>query len=445
MVSTDAADLDDVANDRSHHVGAVPAAVVRPLTTDNVSATMRVCSQFGVAVVARGSGTGLEGASNGLAGAVTLDLRGMSRIVDVHPWDFDVVVQPGVMKSALNERLALDGLFFPAGPGYDASVGGMLSTRASGTNAVRYGTMRENVMALTVVLADGRVIHTGSRTRKSAAGYDLTHLFVGAEGTLGIVTEATLRVHGIPAHAAAMICGFPSLASATGVVYEALRLEVPISRVELLDEPSMVAINRFTGSSFAEVPTLIFEVTGSATAVADERAVLRGLASAAGAVGLSSSSEPTSIERIWNARHQALPATAALVSGATTWSTDVCVPISRLAECIELTQADTQASGLLAPIVGHVGDGNFHLAIVLVPGDAATLAVAHEVNDRLVARALAMGGTVSGEHGIGLGKMHALELEHGDSLGVMAAIKLALDPQRLLNPGRMLGAGLFEG
>ncbi|MET4639989.1 FAD-linked oxidase C-terminal domain-containing protein [Mycetocola sp. 2940] len=443
-VSIDPDALDEVAHDRSHHHYARPAVVVRCTSTEQVSATLAVCHRHRIPVVPRGSGTGLEGASNARDGVVVLDLRGMDAIVAVHPQDFDAVVQPGLMKSVLNARLREDGLFFPAGPGVDASMGGMLSTRASGTNAVRYGTMRENVMALTVVLADGRVIRTGSRTRKSAAGYDLTHLFVGAEGTLGVITEAVVRVHGIPRHSAAMICGFTALSDATDVVYEALRREIPISRVELLDTPSMVAINRFTGSGFAEVPTLIFEVQGSEAAVTEELRVLAALAGERGAIDLQSSHDPVTIDAIWSARHDALPASAALVDGAHTWSTDVCVPISRLAECIALTQADVEAAGLLAPIVGHVGDGNFHLAFVLVPGDEDSLAKAHEVNDRLITRALAMDGTSTGEHGIGFGKKPALRQEHGDSLEVMAAIKLALDPHRLLNPGVMLDDEAFR-
>lgn len=443
-VLLDGASRDALADDRSHHAGQRPLAVVRCGSTEDVAAALRVCSRYRVPVIPRGSGTGLEGGSNGRADSVTLDLRRMNRILAVHPQDFDVVVQPGVMKSALNARLAADHLFFPAGPGIDASVGGMIATRASGTNAVRYGTMRENVMALTVVLADGSVMRTGSRTRKSAAGYDLTHLIVGSEGSLGIVTEATLRVHGVPAHLGAMICGFPTLSVATAVVYRALQRELLLQRVELIDAVSMRAINRYTGSSFAELPTLVFEVGGSADAVRADLSVLEALAREAGAVGLEASMDPTEIDRIWRARADALPASAALVPGAYTWSTDVCVPISRLAECIDQTQADVEESGLLAPIVGHVGDGNFHLAIVLEPGDDAGFALAAALNDRLVRRALAMDGTCTGEHGIGTGKTASLRLEHGDALPVMAAIKRALDPDGLMSPGSVLEDALRD-
>ena len=293
-------------------------------------------------------------------------------------------------------------------------------------------------MALTVVLADGTVITTGSRTRKSAAGYDLTHLFVGAEGTLGIVTEATLRVYSVPADTAALICSFDAVGQATGVVYEVLKREIPVARVELIDATTMAAINAYTGSDFAVQPTVIFELTGSPTTVAEDVEVVAALAGAAGAHGIRSATDPDEVARIWAARADVLPSTAALVPGASTWSTDVCVPISRLAECIELTEADVAASGLLAPIVGHVGDGNFHLAIVLPPGDEETHRRAVALNERLVDRALAMDGTCTGEHAVGVGKVAALAREHADSLPVMAAIKTALDPTHLLNPGVVL-------
>lgn len=437
-VRTDEVELAEVAHDRSHHSWSLPAAVVRCSSTDTVAKAVRVCASFNVPVIPRGSGTGLEGGANGQANSVVLDMRPMNRILAVHAGDFDAVVEAGVMKSELNARLAEDGMFFPAGPGVDASFGGMISTGASGTNAVRYGTMSENVMALTVVLADGTVITTGARTRKSSAGYDLTHLFIGAEGTLGIITEATVRTRGIPSRSAAMICGFLKLADATGAVYQALKRELPLSRIELLDQVSMTAINRFTGSDFQEQPTVIFEIQGEKAALQEAVAAVATIAQAAGAISIESSTEPEEIERIWNARHAALPASAALLDGAVTWSTDVCVPISRLAECIGETQEDVETFGLLAPIVGHVGDGNFHLAFVLVPGDNETYSAAQEVNERLITRALSMGGTSTGEHGIGRGKREALSVEHRSSLATMVAIKRALDPHNLMNPGTVL-------
>ncbi len=437
-VSVDPAVIAAKSHDRSHHRGALALAVVACRTTEEVAAVVRICAAHRTPIVPRGAGTGLEGGANAVAGSIVLDLRSMDRILAIHAEDFDAVVEAGVMKRELNAALAPSGLFFPGGPGVDASFGGMVSTRASGTNAVRYGTMREHVLGLTVVLADGSVIHTGSRTRKSAAGYDLTHLMVGAEGTLGIVTEVIVRVHGIPEATVAMVCGFPSVAAATRVVHAALKREVPISRVELADTAQIAAINRFTGSAFPEAPTLLFEVQGGPAAVAEDLALLRTLAEAAGAVGIRTAAEPAEIEAIWQARTDALPAAEALVPGSSTWSTDVCVPISRLAECIEATIADVESAGLLAPIVGHVGDGNFHLAIVLPEGDEATWERALAVNERLVARALAMDGTCTGEHGIGVGKVHSLELEHGDSLAAMRAIKDALDPLHLLSPGSVL-------
>lgn len=437
-VSTDEVDLAEVAHDRSHHTWSLPAAVVRCGSTEMVAKAVRVCATFKVAVIPRGAGTGLEGGANGRANAVVLDMRPMKRILAVHAQDFDAVVEAGVMKSELNLRLAEHGMFFPAGPGVDASFGGMISTGASGTNAVRYGTMSENVMALTVVLADGTVITTGSRTRKSSAGYDLTHLFIGAEGTLGIVTEATVRTRGIPPYSAVMICEFPRVENATAAVYQALKRELPLSRIELLDQTTMAAINSYTKANFQERPTVIFEIQGERAALQEAVTAVTSIAQAAGAISVQASEEPAEIDRIWNARHAALPASAALVEGSVTWSTDVCVPISRLAECIAETQEDIERYGLLAPIVGHVGDGNFHLAFVLVPGDSESYSAAHVVNERLITRALSMGGTSTGEHGIGRGKREALAVEHRDSLAAMKAVKRALDPHNLMNPGTVL-------
>ncbi|GAA1001962.1 FAD-binding oxidoreductase [Subtercola frigoramans] len=434
-VSTEPTVLQAKSHDRSHHSSATPIAVVTCRSTEDVSAAVAVCALHRVPMVPRGAGTGLEGGANAVAGSVVLDLSPMNRIIAIHDGDFDAVVQAGVMKSELNTALEPHGLFFAAGPGVDASIGGMISTRASGMNAVRYGTIRENVLGLTVVLADGSVIRTGSRTRKSAAGYDLTHLMIGAEGTLGIVTEAIVRVVGVPEASVTLICSFETMSQATGVVYQALKREVPISRVELADTAQIVAINRYCGTTFSELPTLFFEVQGRPAGIAEDGATLRVLAEEAGAIGVRTTTGKAEADEIWRARVDALPAAGALIAGASTWSTDVCVPISRLAECIEATIVDVEASGLLAPIVGHVGDGNFHLAIVLPEGDGDVWAKAVALNDRLIVRALSMDGTSTGEHGIGVGKVHSLELEHGDSLPVMRAIKAALDPHALLSPG----------
>jgi D-lactate dehydrogenase (cytochrome) len=434
-ISTDAEALDAHSHDCSHHRWDRALAVVHCERTEEVSSTLRVCSAQGVPVVARGAGTGVEGAANAFSGAVVLDLSRMNQLLAIHDRDFDVVVQPGVMKSDLNEKLASHGLWFPAGPGADASVGGMLSTRASGTHAVGYGTVRESALGLKVVLADGRTIKTGTRARKSAAGYDLTHLFIGAEGTLGIITEATLRVHPQPESTAVLLASFASLEPAAGAVYQVLAAGVPLSRVELMDATSMMAINRYVRTSFREADTLVFEVAGSASGVGEQLAVIEGIVRDGGGMDVRAETASDRIEEIWNARHAALPASAALIDGASTWSTDVCVPISSLAECITATQEDVRAQDLLAPIVGHVGDGNFHLSIVLPPGDEGARERAHALNNRLVRRALELDGTCTGEHGVGRGKRRALRDQYGPGVDVMAAVKQALDPQALLNPG----------
>lgn len=443
-VSTDLAVRTARGHDRSHLPWEPPSAVVRCTETEDVATALAICSRHGVPAVPIAAGTGLEGGANSSADAVALDLSGMDRILRIGAADLDATVQAGVMKSALNAALAGHGLTFPVGPGVDASVGGMASTGASGTTAVRYGTLKENVLGLTVVLADGTVVRTGGRSRKSAAGYDLTHLFVGAEGTLGVVTEVSVRVYGIPETTGVAICAFPALENCTSVVLATLQAGVPISRVELLDDVTVDAVNRYSGLGLPVRPTLIFEFEGSPAGVADQAAIVRELVELHGGTGWDYASDPERIGRIWAARHDALPAYAALVPGSSTWPTDVCVPISRLAECITLTKEDTDSHGVLAPIVGHVGDGNFHLAFVLPPGDDAAVAAAAAANDRLVARALSMGGTCTGEHGIGKGKIGSLAKEHATAMPVMAAIKQALDPQGILNPGKVLGVPLDD-
>lgn len=437
-VSTGETDRAARAHDRSHHAWGLPDAVVRVRSTEDVSTVLRLCSAAGTPVVPIGAGTGLEGGANSSPGSIALDLSGLDAVLAVSEEDLDATVQAGVMKSALNRELAGYGLVFPVGPGVDASMGGMASTGASGTTAVRYGTLKDNVLGLTVVLADGSVVVTGGRSRKSSAGYDLTRLFVGAEGTLGVITELTVRVRGIPQAAAAAICGFPTLAAATGVVHAALKAGVPVSRVELLDEVTVDAVNRFAGLSIPVLPTLLFEFEGSPGSVAEQSAAVGELCREHGAVRMELTDDAEGNARLWQARADALPAYAALVPGSQTWSTDVCVPVSRLAECIAETAADTAATGVLAPIVGHVGDGNFHLAFVLRPDDTEGYARARAVNERLVARALAMGGTCTGEHGIGSGKVHSLEQEHPTAVPVMRAIKAALDPSSILNPSKVL-------
>lgn len=354
-VSTDDAVRSARGHDRSHLPWEAPLAVVRCTSTEDVSAALRICSRHRVPAVPIAAGTGLEGGANSTSESVCLDLSGMDAILRIGADDLDATVQAGVMKSSLNAALAAHGLTFPVGPGVDASVGGMASTGASGTTAVRYGTMKENVLGLTVVLADGSIIKTGGRSRKSAAGYDLTHLFVGAEGTLGVLTEVTLRVYGIPEATGVAICSFPTLENCTAVVQETLEAAVPISRVELLDEVTVDAVNRYSGLGLPVMPTLIFEFEGSTASIADQAEAVRNLVAKNGGTGWDYASDPAQIGRIWRARHDALPSYVALVPGSSTWSTDVCVPISRLAECITLTKADTDREGVLAPIVGHVG------------------------------------------------------------------------------------------
>jgi D-lactate dehydrogenase (cytochrome) len=434
-IVTDPDARDDGSHDRSRHHWQRAAAIIRCRSTAEVASAVAICARHGVPIVPRGAGTGLEGAANAAADTVVIDLSSMDRIVAIHDRDFDVVVEAGVMKSALNAALEPYGLWFPSGPGADASIGGMLSTRASGTQAVAYGTMRESALGLTVVLADGSVIATGSRARKSAAGYDLTHLLVGAEGTLGIITEATLRVHPVPQATAVLLCSFAELGPAGAAVYEVLRRGIAVSRVELLDAKTMNAINRYAGTSFQEDHTIIFEVAGSEAVVSEQLNLINAVVAEHDATQVRQACEPESIKRVWEARHQALPASQALVEGSSCWATDVCVPISELADSIVAAHRDIEEQGVIAPIVGHVGDGNFHLSIILPPGDSEALERSRRVNDALVRRAIAVGGTCSGEHGIGRGKREALRLQYGPSIEVMASIKRALDPDGILNPG----------
>ncbi|MGH6961342.1 MAG: FAD-linked oxidase C-terminal domain-containing protein, partial [Dongiaceae bacterium] len=338
----------------------------------------------------------------------------------------------------LNTHLRDTGLFFPIDPGADASLGGMTATRASGTNAVRYGTMRENVLGLTVVLADGRVIRTGGRARKSAAGYDLTRLFVGSEGTLGVITEITLRLYGIPEAMSAAVAAFPSVEAAVETVIRTIQSGIPVARIELLDEVQMAAINRYAKLDYPEQPTLFFEFHGTAAGVAEQAEMVEALAAEHGAGDFRWATKPEERSKLWQARHDAYYAAKALRPGAKGWATDVCVPISALAECISETKVELKASTLLAPIVGHVGDGNFHVTFILDPDDPQEMAEAKRLNDRMVSRALRLGGTCTGEHGIGYGKLDFLTAEHGDAVAVMRQLKLALDPDNIMNPGKVL-------
>lgn len=424
--------------DESYHAPAPPDGVVFALSTEEVSAAVSICARYKLPIIPFGTGTSLEGGVAALEGGICIDVSGMNTVLRVSTDDLDVTVQAGVTRKQLNEYLRDTGLFFPIDPGADASLGGMASTRASGTNAVRYGTMRENVLGLTVVLADGRIIKTGTRARKTAAGYDLTRLFVGAEGTLGLITEVTLRLYGIPEAVSAAVCPFPDIHGAVNTVIQTIQAGIPIARIELLDEVQMGAVNKYSKLSYQEVPTLFFEFHGTERGVEEQATMVAEIAAEYGGTEFQWATQAEERTRLWTARHTAYYAALGLRPGAKGWPTDVCVPISRLAECILETKKDIAESYLLAPLVGHVGDGNFHLVYVIDPDKPEEMAEAKRLNDRMVERALAMGGTCTGEHGIGYGKMDALEQEHGDAVAVMAQLKLALDPDNLMNPGKVI-------
>ncbi|MFG1478821.1 FAD-linked oxidase C-terminal domain-containing protein [Xanthobacter sp. V4C-4] len=413
--------------------------VVFAACTEDVQAAVRICATHGVPVIPWGAGTSLEGQVNAPAGGVCIDLSHMSRILAVNAADLDCVIEPGVTRKRLNEELRDQGLFFPIDPGADASLGGMASTRASGTNAVRYGTMKDNVLSLKVVTADGSLITTATRARKSAAGYDLTRLFVGAEGTLGIITEITLRLYGIPEAISSAVCPFPSIAAACDTVIATIQSGIPVARIELLDEVQVKACNAYAKLGLAETPTLFLEFHGSEAGVHEQAERFGAIAADFGGGPSVFSTRPEERSRLWQARHDAYWAALLLRPGAKAVATDVCVPISRLADCVEETKADIDRLGLIAPIVGHVGDGNFHTVLMVDMDDPRDLAKAKDFMARLVDRALAMGGTSTGEHGIGQGKMKYMAAEHGDgALEAMRAIKRALDPQNIMNPGKIV-------
>jgi D-lactate dehydrogenase (cytochrome) len=438
-LSTSAAVREQHGRDESYHAMMPPDAVAFAASTEEVSAIVAACKRHHTPVIPFGTGTALEGGVAALTGGITIDLSThMTQVLRVSTEDLDCTVQAGVTRKALNAHLRDTGLFFPIDPGADASIGGMAATRASGTNAVRYGTMRENVLGMTVVLADGRVIRTGGRARKSAAGYDLTRLFVGSEGTLGVITEVTVRLFGVPERIAAAVCAFPTVKAAVDTVIQTIQSGIPIARIELLDEVQIDACNRYSKLGLPLHPHLFLEFHGTEAGVAEQSAMVGDLAAENGGTGFQWAEKPEERNRLWEARHNVYYAGLALRAGARIWATDVCVPISRLADCIVETKADVAAAGILAPIVGHVGDGNFHLTIVLDPDDPAEMTRAEELNARLVERALAMGGTCTGEHGIGTGKIWAMEKEHGEAVDVMRLLKTALDPDGLLNPGKVL-------
>jgi D-lactate dehydrogenase (cytochrome) len=436
--TVNATQLEHHSHGESWHAPGRPDAVVFPISTEEVSAVVQIAARRRAPIVPFGIGSSLEGHVNAIHGGVSIDLSRMNRVLRVSVEDLDCHVEAGVTHRQLNKALANTGVYFWVDPGADATIGGMAATRASGTTAVRYGTMREAVLGLTLVLADGRVIRTGGRARKSSSGYDLTRLFVGSEGTLGVITEVTLRVYGLPEAVSAAVCQFDTMEGAVQSVIAIMQLGVPVARIELLDEAQIEAVNRYSRLAYPAKPTLFFEFHGtSAAAVAEHAQTAQEIAGEHGGSGFQWAATTEERAKLWQARHNAFYAAVALRPGAKAWTTDVCVPISRLADCILETRRDVQASRLIAPLMGHVGDGNFHLVFVIDPDDPQELAAATEINGRLVRRAQAMGGTCSGEHGVGLGKMEYLADEHGPALEVMKAIKRALDPHNLMNPGKM--------
>jgi D-lactate dehydrogenase (cytochrome) len=437
-LSSDGPVREQHGKDASYHPYVAPDAVAFAQSTEEVSEIVKICAHHKVPLIPFGAGTGLEGNVVALRGGVCIDLSGMNQILQVNTGDLDATVEAGVTHEQLNERLRDEHLFFSVDPGANATIGGMAATRASGSNSVRYGTMRENVLSLKVVLADGRVIRTASRARKSAAGYDLTRLFVGSEGTLGVITEVTVRLYGIPVAISAAVCSFASIEAAINAVIQTIQAGVPVARIEVANAMQMDAINKYSKLDLPVAPTLWLEFHGTEASVAEQAEMVQKIAADYGGANFSWTTKPEDRQKLWRARHDVVYADRALRPGGQIFATDVCVPISRLAECIVATEKDVAASFLPAPIVGHVGDGNFHLVIVLNPNDPREMAEAERLNERLVHRALSLDGTCTGEHGIGCGKIDFLLAEHGEAVSVMRAIKKAIDPDNIMNPGKIL-------
>ncbi|TYB82905.1 FAD-binding oxidoreductase [Maritimibacter fusiformis] len=437
-LSRSKSDLAAHGRSEAHFAPAPPDAVAYPETTQEVASIAAICNENACPLIAYGAGTALEGHTSAIQGGVSLDFRHMDRVIRVSPGDMLAVVGPGLTREALNRELRATGLFFPVDPGANASLGGMAATRASGTTAVRYGTMRDNVLALEVVLADGRIVRTGTDARKSAAGYDLTALMLGSEGTLGIITELTLKLQGQPEAITAGTCAFDSIAAAVGAVTAVIQAGVPMARIEFLDEASIAAVNAHAGTDLPETPHLFVEFHGSDGAVAEDAATFAEIAADFGAQGIQTATRTEDRNALWAARHHAYWACLGLKPGATALITDICVPISRLAQAVEDTRADIEAASIPGPILGHVGDGNFHAILLVDPDSPADLAEARRLSARMATRALDLGGTVTGEHGIGIGKLDYMAKQHGEGWAVMAAIKQALDPNGILNPGKMV-------
>lgn len=424
-------------HDESWHPVVAPDAVAFAQSTDEISEIVRICARHGLPVIPFGTGTSLEGHISAPHGGLSLDLSQMNRIIEVNVADLDVHLEAGVTRKALNVHLRDQGLFFPIDPGADASLGGMAATRASGTNAVRYGTMRENVLNVTAVMADGRIVRTARRARKSSAGYDLTRLLVGSEGTLGIITELTLRLYGIPEAISSGVVSFPTFSGAIDAVIETIQTGIPMARIEFLDEVQVAACNAYSKLALPETPLLLVEFHGSETSVAEQSQRFGEIVAEHGGGDFQWATLAEDRTMLWEARHNALYASLALKPGKRGLITDVCVPISNLAEAVRGTKEDLAKSSIVAPMVGHVGDGNFHLIMLVDPDKPEELTEAQRIHDRMVLRALSLDGTCTGEHGIGEGKIQFLAAEHGEGIAVMRAIKRALDPQNILNPGKM--------
>lgn len=440
-VTTDADILLEHGKDSAHHAPQAPDVVVHAASTADVVATVKICSRHGVPIIPFGTGTAVEGGVVATRGGVSVDVQKMNRIKRLSVADMDVTVEAGVTRLQLNEYLTEQGtgLHFPVDPGADASLGGMAATRASGTAAVRYGTMRENVLGLEVVLASGDVIRTGGRARKSSAGYDLTHLLVGSEGTLGLITEVTLKLAPLPEAVSAAVCSFDSIDAAVESVIDVMSKGIPVARIELLDEIQMDAVNRYSDLNYEVAPTLFFEFHGSDAAVVEHAERTRAILDEHGVKNFRWASGQGERDRLWEARHNGYYAAIGLREGSVGYVTDVCVPVSQLAECIRRTKADLAGCSVPAPLFGHVGDGNFHVVFPIMPGNEAELAEVKLLGGKMVDHALALGGTCTGEHGIGIGKIDALRKEHGSAVDTMRAIKTALDPNNLMNPGKLFG------
>ena len=434
-----------VREQHSHGEGladqAMPDVVVYPHSNEEVAGIVRLCHAARVPIIPFGVGTSLEGHVAALYGGVCVDLSEMNKVLAVNAADLDCRVQAGVTREQLNAELKGTGLFFPIDPGANATLGGMASTRASGTNAVRYGTMRENVLGLTIVTSEGRIVRTGGRARKSSAGYDLTHLFVGSEGTLGIITEIQVRLYGLPEAVSAAVCQYPDLKAAVNTVIAAMQMGIPVARIEILDALQMQACISYSKlEGFEAKPTLLFEFHGTANGVREQAELMQSISDEHGGSAFQWATQPEERTRLWKARHNAYYAAMALAPGKQAFSTDACVPISRLADCLLETREELDREGVIAPIVGHVGDGNFHVLVLFDPASASERARAEDIAHRVSMRAIAMGGTCTGEHGVGMHKLDALVAEHGEAVDIMRTIKEALDPRDILNPGKTVPA-----